>query len=121
MPVRSRIVMTIDPSCTPSEIADAYQTLRKHHFGRIRRLNQKHCQLAAFWATRRSDNRPSTDDLRDWNRLCTKRKASDWRYDDLYRFTRDSKQALKRLLGTGEMVAETVTETDGSQSEVVYR
>ena len=120
LPVRSRIVMTIDPSSTPAEVSDAYQAVRKEHFGRIRRLNEKHSQLAAFWS-QSSGERPSDNDRREWNRQCMKRKAKDWRYDNLYRFTRDCKQALKRLLGTEEMVAETVTDADGSQKEVVYR
>lgn len=45
---RSRIVLTIDPSCTPSEVELGYRRYRAVHFRRIRRLKPSRAQLAAF-------------------------------------------------------------------------
>jgi hypothetical protein len=38
---RSRIVLTIDPTCPPHEVVAAYRMFRKQHFPRLRRLTPR--------------------------------------------------------------------------------
>jgi hypothetical protein len=48
MAARSKIVLTIDATATPNEVAAAYAHVRRRQFGRVRRPAAKHAQLAVF-------------------------------------------------------------------------
>jgi hypothetical protein len=92
---RSRIVLTIDPTCTPAEVTRAYRRLRHQHFGWLRRLTPKHAALAV-WAFRFRD-RPIAEQLARWNAQAPRRDQ----YARASRFRRDSRQALRRLAELG--------------------
>jgi hypothetical protein len=89
--VRSRIVLTIDPTSTPADVATAYRRLRAGNFGRVRRLSKKHTTLAQH-ALAHPDASPQ-EQMARWNR----RYRRKWPYRQLNAFARDVQQALHRL------------------------
>lgn len=95
---RTRIILDIHPTCTPQEVAQVFQTVKRRHFGRLRRTGAKHASLAAFFAEQ-PDEMSAKQLLDAWNAGCEREERSDWKYStkDLARFTRDSKLALERL------------------------
>ena len=98
----SRIVLTVDPTCTPAEVADCYQRVKTGRYGRLRRLSEKHAALAAFRAEQPA-GRTAGEQLRIWNSEVA-RKRREWKYKQLKLFVRDAKTALERLIcpgGTG--------------------
>ena len=106
LPVCTRIVLTIDPTCTPQEVAEVYAGVRAQEFGRLRRLSQKHAHLAIFAAQRVTLNPfdpPEQWDARreEWNSQCTKRRKPRWRYQQASVFERECRQALGRLRNIG--------------------
>jgi hypothetical protein len=88
---RSRIVLTIDPTCTPQEVAALYRQYRGARFGRLRRLSSKHAQLAMFAATH--DHLSPADRMAEWNR--TAHRGA--RYRRLATLNRDCQLAHERL------------------------
>jgi hypothetical protein len=89
--VRSRVVLEIDPMSTPADVADEYRRVRRLHFGtRLRRLSDKHAQLAMFHLAHQ-DLGPS-EALATWNRTWPP-----FRYRSLSAFRRDGRDALVRL------------------------
>ena len=90
------MVLTIDPTWTPHEVAAAYRTHRRTHFGRLRRLSRKHALLAVFAATYPE---PSLGRLADWNR-----RHRPYGYRALHVFNRDCQAALARLTEFGDPV-----------------
>jgi hypothetical protein len=91
VPCRSRIMMTIDPTTPPSEVATVYGQLRNREFGRVRRLDAKHAALATFAV--QHDDQPIGEQMAIWNR--TKGKA--WRYRFPSVFKRDARLAIGSL------------------------
>ena len=89
--VRSRIVMTIDPTCTPQEVAAAYRQARKPAFGRLKRLSKKHATLGVFAVTH--GHLPVPEQRHAWNEALPTQ-----RYRHLWQFRRDCRQAVARLL-----------------------
>jgi hypothetical protein len=92
---RSRIVLTVDPTCTPREVAAAFRRLRREHFGRLRRLTAKHARLGAFAAAHCGETKAVQ--MAAWNRAARPRD----RYRRVSAFARDSRQALRRLTEFG--------------------
>ena len=90
MSVRSRIVLTVDPSSTPAEVADAYRRFRRSNFGRVRRLSTKHTALAKF-VIEHSDL-SARDQLVAWN--ASRRQG---KYREVSAFTRAAEHAVRRL------------------------
>jgi hypothetical protein len=88
--VRSTIVLTIDPTSTPADVAKAYRRLRAGNFGRVRRLSKKHTTLAQHALA--YPDLPPTEQMATWNG-----RHRDWRYRQVKVFTRDVRQALHRL------------------------
>src|SRR5690348_6664762 len=89
---REAVVLTVDPSLTPRQVADYYRRFRREFLGgnRIRALSVKHLQLAAF----EIKNHEWAKAMDAWNRSASK----DDRYDNVGRFKRDCLQARKRVL-----------------------
>jgi hypothetical protein len=89
---RGRIILDVDPTTTPRQVAAAYRRYRKQILkgARLRTLTQKHFRLAVF-AARRSGVL-SAADMRTWNR---QNPASPYREEKLFR--RDGLTALKRV------------------------
>jgi len=90
LPARSKIVLTIDPTATPREVAAAYAGLRKRQFGRIRRLQRKHAELAVFAIRQRSET--DREQMEEWNRMHPGRSH---RFPSVFR--RDADLAIKAL------------------------
>lgn len=90
MSVRSRIVLTVDPTSTPAEVAAAYRRFRGRNFGRVRRLSAKHTALAHFAIEHA--HLSALEQMTRWN--AGRRQG---RYGQLKEFTRDCQQALRRL------------------------
>jgi hypothetical protein len=63
---RSRIVLTIDPTCPPHEVEDAYRKFRQQHFSRLRRLSPLHTKLAVF--ALQHSHLPAAEQMGRWNR-----------------------------------------------------
>lgn len=95
---REAIVLTVDPSLTPRQVADYYRQFKKGILGgsRIKALSVKHLQLAAFAADRPSEE-PWAKKMDAWNRS---RKSPEERYTIASYFRRDCLQAQSRLLAT---------------------
>lgn len=94
---REAIVLTVDPSLTPRQVADYYRRFKKGLLGgrRIKALSHKHLQLATF-AADRPDQETWAKKMEAWNRSVPK----GWRYENDARFKRDCLQAQRRLLDT---------------------
>jgi hypothetical protein len=93
---REAIVLTVDPSLTPRQVANCYRQFKKEILGggRIKALSLKHLQLAAFAADR--PNEESWAKKREaWNRSVPKKE---WHYKNDAYFRRDCLQAQRRLL-----------------------
>jgi hypothetical protein len=88
---RSRIVLTIDPSCPPREVTAAYRGLRKKHFRRIRRLTPPHARLAVF--AQQYGHLPVVEQMAQWNAGPGARR----RYRKPALFERACRQAVARL------------------------
>ena len=99
-PCLSRMTLTIDPTCTPAEVADAYRYVRRQAYGRLRRLSAKHAALAAFRAEQPNE-RTDREQLDVWNAEVAQQRKRTWQYQQLKRFVRDADTALKRLIHLG--------------------
>src|SRR5262245_49654911 len=92
---REAIVLTVDPSLTPRQVADFYRWFKKGILGRsrIKALSLKHLQLAAF-AADRPEEETWPEKMEAWNRSVRK----EWRYKIVSYFRRDALQAQSRLM-----------------------
>jgi len=89
----SRITLDVDPSITPRHLADHYRRIRRKVLAkRTRSLSPKHINLAAFLAGR-DPGKKWEERLNAWNE-----RYPCWKYDDVGIFSRDCRQAKKRLL-----------------------
>ena len=90
----SRIVLTLDPSLSPKEVAEYYRKVREDVIGtRHRELSEKHMQLAIFAATQ-PEERKWSDKMAEWNRT----HPAEWKYEEVANFSHDCLQARRRLL-----------------------
>jgi hypothetical protein len=95
--VGTRITLTIDPTTTPQEVADYYQSIRKDMLPkRYRSLSEKHLRLARFVALCGVEWKKWGEGMRAWNAA-----YPDYRYDNESNFIRDARQAKQRLLSPG--------------------
>jgi hypothetical protein len=85
-----QIVLTIDPTATPREVAVAYASLRKRQFGRIRRLQPKQAELAVFASRQRSQT--DRQQMEEWNRMHPRNR---YRFPSV--FKRDAHLAIQAL------------------------
>lgn len=91
-----RIVLDIDPACTPDEVSAAFQAARRQQgLDRLRPLSAKHLRLAAFACAEHVD-RPWADRFALWNR-----EFPEWRYAAQSNFRRDAIRAQYRILYPG--------------------
>ena len=111
VPALTRVVMTIDPTMNPREVANLYREVRLRYFGRRHRaMTSKHVELAKFWAAKGED--PAWKDLMtEWNKLHPR-----WAYKREQNFARDCDQARERLLGQNR-VASKPRSTAGGKAE----
>ena len=98
VPVLNRVVLTIDPTLTPAEVAAEYQQARQAEFGheRFRNLSDKHTQLAQFGIE--EEGLPWQTLRRRWNDQCRTGKKRKWSYEEVGPFRRDLSLAKQRLL-----------------------
>jgi hypothetical protein len=91
---RARITLTVDPTATPKEVADAYRSFRWNVLGRRRYSpqNRKHLSLAVFTCTQPAEE-PWAVRLRAWNA-----RYPQWCYGNKANFWRDCRRAEDRLL-----------------------
>lgn len=92
----ARVVLEVDPTVPPTEVAKAYGRIRQRWLGaRHRPLSGKHLRLATFYAPR-PDGEPWKTSLSAWNDDA----APDERYElrHVANFARDCRKALDRLL-----------------------
>ncbi len=87
---RSRIVLNIDPTCPPHEVAASYRRFRNQHFPRLRRLSPRHTQLAVFFLE--NQQLPVADQMALWNSSVRSR-----RFKKLSVFALACRQAVRRL------------------------
>lgn len=99
----SRIKLILDPVLTPKEVSTIYQKarqsmLKKDRAGkaRFRTLLDKTYRLAIFEA-KQPEGRTDKEKMKIWNKEVSKEQP-DWTYPDEYRFGRDAKKAVQRLL-----------------------
>lgn len=94
MPALSRIVISVDPSFSPRELADIYRQVRQQFVSkRHRELTDKHIYLALF-AARQPHDLPVSARMAAWNE-----EHPEWAYVRESNFSHDSLQAQRRLLG----------------------
>jgi hypothetical protein len=93
-PALSKIILSIDLSTTPSEVAAIYGRLRAREFGqsRLRRLDEKHTELAVFAYAHR--HQPIAEQLIEWNQRHKRR----WWYRFPAVFKREAELAMGSLL-----------------------
>ena len=96
VPALTRVVLRIDPTMSPREVANLYRDIRFRHFGRRHRsMTAKHMELAKFWSS--AEENAAWKDLKQrWNKLHPK-----WAYKREQNLARDCAQARRRLLGEG--------------------
>jgi hypothetical protein len=93
-PLFSRIVLEVDPTLSPREIAEAYRRKRLEIMPkRYRNLSEKHIQLALFNAEQ-SKGRTWGVKMAEWN----KTQPPEWAYKDVGNFSHDSLEARRHLL-----------------------
>jgi hypothetical protein len=93
-PVCSRVILEVDPTLTPKDVARAYFKVRRSFWPRrIRTVGQKHASLAAF-IEERSSGQTWRQRFSEWNRTT----QSDWKYRSESNFRRDAVVARRRLL-----------------------
>ncbi len=92
----SRVILTVDPGCSPRQVADAYQKVRRNLVGpRHRELSEKHLVLAQFGAERKKGE-TLAHAMKQWNKRYPK-----WQYRTVTNFGRDVTKARQRLLQPG--------------------
>ena len=91
MQARSRIVLTVAPTCTPREVARAYRLTRRQWFGRLRRVTDTHARLAVFAIEQGALPAPAQMAL--WNRQA----GTPRRYRQVSVFVRDAHHAVQRV------------------------
>ena len=91
MRARSRIVLTVAPTCTPREVARAYRITRRQWFGRLRRVTDTHARLAVFAIEQGA--LPAPEQMARWNRQA----GTPHRYRQVSVFVRDARHAVQRL------------------------
>ncbi len=106
LPLCSRILLEIDPTSTPQDVAEAYRSVRSQEFGRLRRLSLKHLHLAVFTGRHVTFGPFWKEDwkarLEDWNQQCKKeRRPKEWRFKFPSQFERDCRLAFRRLFDIG--------------------
>lgn len=90
----SRIVLTVDPSLSPKEVAEHYRKICQDVIGtRHRDLSEKHMQLAIF-AAKQPEDRTWLEKMTEWNRA----HPVEWNYVEVSNFSHDCLQARRRLL-----------------------
>lgn len=88
-----RLVLTIDPTMAPAEVAQMYTQLRANLFGgRYRHLSDKHLELARF-SLERLDSETWSQAMDRWNGA-----FPGWRYTQASNFRRDVGRARQRVL-----------------------
>jgi hypothetical protein len=93
IPALTRVIMTIDPASTPTEVADAYRQARRQVVAKFpREMDERHLWLAVF-ASGRSPGESYGDQMAVWND-----RYPQWAYGDVQKFGRDHRRALQRLL-----------------------
>ena len=93
MTALSRIVLTIDPTLSPKEVHNYFQSMRQRIIGaQWRDLNKKQVELAHF-ALHRSAEELWPQRMTAWNM-----KYPKWCYDNLSNFKRDCQNAIEKLL-----------------------
>ena len=93
---RRSITITAPLWISPKQVAELYQTLRRRALrgdGFPRSLGEKTAELAVFSA-RHNKGRTWWKTMRLWNA-----KNTDWQYEDEAMFTRDCREAFKRITG----------------------
>ena len=94
VPALTRVVMTLDPTMSPREVATLYRQIRFQYFGRRHRsMTPKHVELAKFWSSQREAATWKVL-MAEWNKLHRR-----WAYKREQNFARDCAQARDRLLG----------------------
>jgi hypothetical protein len=94
LPALTRIVLTIDPTLSPQEVAEHYRGIRRDVIvGRHRDLSEKHLQLAIF-AAKQPEDEIWADKMAEWN----KTHPAEWKYEEISNFAHDCLQAHRRLL-----------------------
>lgn len=92
-PVCSRVILEVDPTLRPSDVARAYHTVRRSMWPRrSRALGKKHASLAAF-IEERSTGTTWRQRFAEWNR-----KNPTALYSSESNFRRDALKARRRLL-----------------------
>lgn len=90
----SRILLTLDPSLTPTEVARRYLEIRASVLsGQLRRIGAKHTQLALFAAKNRK-GKTVAEIMSAWN----EHAPEEWHYTTTSNFSRDVTASTKRLL-----------------------
>ncbi len=95
-PAFTRVVLDVDPTASPSLVAEQYRQHRKDIFPRrVRALSARHLKLAAFVA-RRAGAATWPELFEEWNR-----KHAKWKYQRRNIFKRDCVRARMRVLTLG--------------------
>ena len=95
-PALSRVILTLDPTLSPREVAELYRQYRKQVLGgRHRSLSEKHITLVLF-ASSRPGGETYAETMKAWNQ-----KYRKWRYARETNFGRDVQMARRRLLTPG--------------------
>jgi len=99
----TRIVLDIDPTATPDEVAAKYRSVRDRILSRRpRTMSAKHLRLAMF-AAERPDNETWDEKRHGWNRACPEPLYPGYNYgpEDRRNFHRHVVEACDRLLDPG--------------------
>ena len=96
----TRILLDIDPSTTPDEVAQEYRSVRSKILSkRPRSMTEKHLRLAAF-AAERPESETWDEKMRAWNQAYPEPQNPHYNYgpEDRRNFHRDVLDAWARLL-----------------------
>src|SRR5918999_3888064 len=99
LPGATRIILTIDPTLSPAELAEQYKRVRAEVLPkRYRSLTAKHLRLAAF-VSQRSEEKTWEQTRLDWHKWCEEEGyPAEYKYDDAISFSRAARDAVNHLL-----------------------
>lgn len=92
--VSARITLSVDPTVSAREVADAYRLARKEAFGTHMRRQKDRLNQLAVWVALRPAKERREERMRAWNR-----EFPDWQYEHRSNFVRDCTKARRQLLG----------------------
>jgi hypothetical protein len=110
----NRLVLTIDPTLSPKEVHNYFQSIRQRLFGaKWRDLKENQLELARF-IIHSDQEEPWPQRMAAWNT-----EFPQWSYEeDLGHFRRDCQNAIKKLLAPIPLTTPFFPQSEGNDAKI---